>query len=301
MSVFKFFEESKSEKVGPPSGDIRSIALMLQPNKNQRFEISYNIRFFAMGQMVVDVRTSTIWLLKVIDSFENGTLVDVEVEDQQTFNSNPIMNEMQDFAKAFNYPTKMLVIKLMSLGKIERVLNQEEIFSRWEEIKEEALKPLEKADTDKEILQKGDIQFSDTLPALKETLLYSIFFGAFYGTKTVGDNNIVDTGEYNSQLFQTKSIPFELKEKVTDIKPGSINITQSASLINDLQVQEEFGKLYDEMYKQICGPDFNYQYKLLVDYNIDSTSGLINECNASLREKANDMLYYQADYTIKRI
>ena len=301
MSIFKFFDESVSQKPTPNVDHKGDVILQLHKNENQRFEINYHNRFFAMGQLMTDIRTTTHWILKKTAPFEDGFWVDLEAEDQQVSNTNPAMNDVIEFAKVFNYPTRMLVLKLSPSGYIERVLNQEEILERWVEIKSDALKSLEETDSDRQILKNGDIQFSNTLPSLKQTQLYNIFFGPFYGAKKEGDGHIVYNGQYGSQLFQNTLINYQVNEKVISVKPDTSTIAHSTVLSNVPETLEIIKKMYDEMYKQLCGPDFNYQYKLDSQYDIDTVTGLINKSTSTFLEKANDGLYYQTDYSIKRI
>jgi hypothetical protein len=295
MSKFKFFEPAIVEESGQ-NVDSAFKELKLYPNKNQRYEIAYTTKFSALGELVAHVQTKITWLLKAISQYEDGYMVDIEVLDHRVSNANPAFNQMLDFLKIFNYPTEMLVVKLNKLGVIERVLNQEEILERWDEIKSKELKSLEQTAEDRQLLLKGDVQFSNTLQAIKESFLHNLFFGPLYNTKSAVGEKHAGNVSYLSQLFQGVPVNYLLNERVLNINSSTVAVSHAATANH-----ASFKSLYDQQYKALCGDEFNYQNFYKANYELDTASGLINSCTANFLEKANNKLYFEADYTIKRI
>jgi len=296
MSRFKFFEEPQEVE---QARETDRIHLRLLPSRNHRFSIRYHTQFFAMGQKVTDVQTEIIWILKIVDVFEDGYLVDIEVENHEVFNANPAFKEMIEFSKAFNYPTQKLVIKLNKQGSIERVLNQEEIVERWEEIKGDVLEPLKNTAGDQELLKNGDQQFGDLLPSLKETLLYTVFFSPVLGEKLVKNEHPIGEGSFSSQLFQGIHVPYQIRETLQSTDSAGFQCGHKAYI--EKTVGADLTKLYNQSYKELCGPKFSYEIDYQADYNFDWSTGLLTLCRAVFKEKANDGLYFQTDFTIKRI
>ncbi|WP_158825816.1 hypothetical protein [Mucilaginibacter lacusdianchii] len=299
MSNFTFFDRPVAATSTTDNKE-KQVELKLTKGNNKRFEIDYHIKFSAVGQLMTDVRTTTIWLLKVIDQFEDGYLIDVEVEDHKVFNANPAFNDTIDFFRAFNYPTEKLVLKLSKNGCVERVLNQEEVFERWVEIKEKVLAPL--GDTDgKELLKKGDEQFKNTSPSLRESFLFNLFFAPFYGHKTeLVNNKTIATVPGTSQLFQAVPVMYDIAEQIKEITEQHIVLTHQAN-VNNTRTLADFKKLYEQAYQELCGPAFAYKNEYQATYDIDIKLGLINSCKATLIETTGSSLSYETEYSITRI
>ena len=300
MSNFKFFDQPAIELSKANINDAVN-EISLQPNKNQKYEISYTTKFYALGQLMTNVQTNAVWQFKVINNYEDGYLIDIEVLDHRVSNANPAYDQMIEFLKAFNYPTQLLVLKLNKNGAIERVLNQEEVLERWHDVKEEVLKPLGNNEDDKQILIKGEVQYTNTLPSIKETLLYSLLFGAVYGKKAISSDQYIGNVKSVSQLFQTVPVEYRLTETVNEINNGKLKLVHNAALVNSNFLTADLEKMYVKSYKELCGPEFNYHNAYQANYQYDMASGLLDNCQAKFREKANDKLYFESDYHIKRV
>lgn len=295
MSRFKFFEDNTESDVHSDNG----LFLLPVDNLNKRFLVENHICFYALGQKVTDVKTDMVWIVKSIKKGNLGTIVDVEIESHDVLNANPGFNDMIEFAKAFNYPMAKLVLKLNEKGQVDAVLNQDEILERWNHIKDDVLAPLKSSDQDKEVLKNGDIQFSNSLNSIKESLIYSLFFAPVFGEKKQSQNADVFSGEISSQLFQNQKISYNLKEVCEKLDENEVVLNHSALI--DKYTYSDFGKLYDKMYKELCGPRFLYETSLSSKYKYDVVSGLIKECDAVFIEKANEKLIYESVYKIKMI
>lgn len=294
-SRFKFFEDNTESHVHSDNG----LFLLPVDNLNKRFLVENHICFYALGQKVTDVKTDMVWIVKSIKKGELGTIVDVEIESHDVLNANPGFNDMIEFAKAFNYPMAKLVLKLNEKGQVDEVLNQDEILERWNHIKDDVLAPLKSSDQDKEVLKNGDIQFSNSLTSIKESLIYSLFFAPVFGKKKQSQNSDVFSGEIFSQLFQNQKISYNLKEVCEKLDENEVVLNHSALI--DKYTYSDFSKLYGKMYKELCGPRFLYETSLSSKYKYDVVSGLIKECDAVFIEKANEKLIYESVYKIKMI
>lgn len=296
MSRFKFFEDQVESEASSPGVELK---LHANDQLNARFAVKNHVCFYAMDQKVSDVRTDMVWLLKSIEDHPEGKIVDLGIESHEVFNANPALKEMIDFAKAFNYPMEKLVLQLDEQSRVAAVLNQQEIWERWNDIKEDVLEPLKASDQDRAVLENGDKQFSSSLEAIKESLSYMLFFGPVCAKMSPSEEMLLAGGKVASQLFAGNHIPFQLK--VTCLESGKENISFKHQAQIDPYAVADFSKLYKKMYSELCGSTFDYEATLSATYSYAFSSGLINECTAVFSEKANKGLRYESNYQIKMI
>ena len=83
----------------------------------------------------------------------------------------PDYQEAAAFGQLFNRPTERLELKLNFRGEVLEIVNQNEVYANWQ-----ALKEIDSIAQAQSIIEAGNRAFSNTLPILKEQLLYQLIF-----------------------------------------------------------------------------------------------------------------------------
>lgn len=266
-----------------------------EDSKNLKFEINQKIQFYFVNKNVVDTETEMIWLIDYI----HKNSMKIAQEKHQVLKVNPAYKEMISFAQIFNYPLAEVFLDLKPNGETEKIKNQNEIFKRWEELKENHLNENLQDDVKKDIYEKGDSDFSESLGVLDNSLLYKLLIANVYGKKKVSKNyNFLFDCQFLSNIFTQKIIDCEVKEKVNYI---SNNIIEIERLIVNKPINGQIKELYDEKYKDVISKDLNYSYEIRLKYHYNEIKGNLINLSVSLKEIANDSLKYstQINYKLK--
>uniref|UniRef100_A0AAU6WTK6 Uncharacterized protein n=1 Tax=Chryseobacterium endophyticum TaxID=1854762 RepID=A0AAU6WTK6_9FLAO len=91
-----------------------------------------------------------------------------------------IYRQFAEYMQKFNKPLEHLVIGLSQEGGVESLVNQEEITERWNMLKNELQPELGNTFEEKNMIEGGDRDFSDTLPLIKNNLLYTLFLNDLF-------------------------------------------------------------------------------------------------------------------------
>ena len=187
------------------------------------------------GSSMIDSETDMVW---EVEKFAKNNLffVDITQKSHQVKYIKSIYRQLAEYMQKFNKPIEHLILELSSSGKMISVENQEEIKSSWE-ILRESLKA-EMGDTleEKNMLEGGDKDFVDTLPLIKNNILYQLFFNDVFYKYTEVDKFIeIESSQYTSQVFSNEKVNVITKRKVE--KEGNLAkikfYTESDSNKND--------------------------------------------------------------------
>lgn len=295
---FKFFSEDSQKKENNPVIQANGGELKLKAIKGQRYQIDYQSIMIALGNKVIDLKSESIWLISELQVVDDGYVVYLEIEKHEVFNSNELLNGMIDFSKLLNIPMEKLVIRLDAFGNIRQVLNTGEVFNKWVEIKQQLL-PFLNEEEAAIIIRNGDIQFKQPISMLQTGLIYNLFFMPVYGLKQKGKTENIATGNFQSQLFQDKVIPYIVNEKVESLTETEIDLlfdTDSSAFD-----KRELEAIYNSVYREAMAEEFNYEILFSGRGTYDLITGLTKSCFIQTKEKANPDLYFEGSYLIKKI
>ncbi|RTZ48555.1 hypothetical protein EJ377_13835 (plasmid) [Chryseobacterium arthrosphaerae] len=73
-----------------------------------------------------------------------------------------------------------LIIELFPTGAMKSLVNQDEINKAWDNLKEELNPEMGNTLEEKNMIEGGDKDFSDTFPLIKNNILYTLFHNDFF-------------------------------------------------------------------------------------------------------------------------
>lgn len=297
-SRFTFFSNDNEQQViNEPLVTNGVVDFKPAPNSNQRFLITHQSNLYALNSSVVDLKAESTWNIKDLQVAADGYIVHMEVEKHELFNKNPALNDMLNFSKLFNLPIQQLSLKLNTNGEVVEVLNQAEIFEKWQLLKQEIGPTLQGDPNADFIYQNGDKQFGNSLGMIRDTTIYKLFFTAQYGTLKKGDTKQISSGKLASQMFQSKEIPYNVIATVKDINQSVLTVAYETSISGF--DKKPFEEIYNSVYKEAMGDTFKYRIGYHGDYLYNIRTGMIMSGAVYISEYANDNLFFEESYLIK--
>jgi len=293
MSRFKFFDEENTEDSVQDSG----FALQYPSGK-----LSYNIlvsqNLSVNGRNFVNSNTNIIWTLIVEDVTSENVIVAVKTEQNKVLNTTPDSTDLLNFSLIFNIPLEYIRLKLNKYGGIDEVINQDEILSKWKQLKKNELSKYRDDMSMKGIFTAGDSDFSSSLKVLQQNILYILFFNDVYNKKIGNNISNKNTFKTNSKLFQGNFIDFNHSQSI-DRNEDEIFVKDSF-----LQKMTDFSnlkKLYEKEYKAITGNNFSYNHSCNAKSIYEAKAGYLEKITARMEEKANNGLFHTIQYHIELI
>jgi len=292
-SRFKFFDEENTKD------SVQSSKFILTyPLGKLRYNILVSQNLNVNGRNFVNSRTHIIWSLIVEDVTSENIIVAIKTEQNKVLNTTPDSTDLLNFSLIFNIPLEYIRLKLNKYGGIEDIMNQNEIFDKWGQLKKNELLKYRDDMSMKGIFTAGDLEFSSSLKVLQQNILYTLFFNDVYNKEI--ENNISNkhTFKTNSKLFQGNFIDFNHSQ--------SINKNHDKINVNDsfLQKMTDFSnlkKLYEKDYKVITGDNFSYSYGCNATSIYEAKEGYLEKTTARMEEKANNALFHILQYQIELI
>lgn len=301
MSNFKFFDNNNSveETTSKPLENTNDVDFRLKSSKGSSFQIDYDSELIALGNKVLGIKSESVWTVTDIEVVTDGYIVMVEVTRHDVINSNQLLNGMIDFSKLFNVPLVEMVLKLDLAGNLKEVLNRQQVFKRWQEVREQLI-PVLSPEEVKMIIPNADQQFNNPVTMLQSAIVYNLFFMPVYGHKVKGETKTIASGRFTSQLFQDKIIPYTITNKVENINPADIelNFDSDISAFN----KKDLESIYNAVYKEaLNGDNFDYNISLTGRGTYDVQTGQARSCFFKITEKAHPNLFFEGSYLIRKV
>ncbi len=299
-SYGKEYPRKKEQPVTAP-GQHHHALFVQKPTGEHRYEIKATSVLTALGSRVVDMSAVITWLVNKLGTPAGGLQVNLTVEKQDIQNEQSVLNGLIDFTRLFNIPTQKMAFLVDRSGAIVKILNQQQVYERWMQLKQEQLLQMQADDELEQLLLNGDQEFSDTLPVIKNSLLHVLFFPPVFGRSLGEYRDATDIGKrlFNSQLFQHTIIPADIKQELLEDRNGMLRLLHTAKI--PVAMEKELQKQYKQHYQPLLGPEFNYNLVYRAEYVFEKETGLLKSCQAVITETANKALHHKATYHIQLI
>ncbi|BBA29143.1 LysM peptidoglycan-binding domain-containing protein [Prevotella melaninogenica] len=214
---------------------------------------------------------------------------------------SPEYKPLADTISFLGQPLYHLVLGINPNGEIAKIVNQEEIYERWNKLKQTKEAQILLADdvTGEKISQAMDTDYSQTLKVIKETLRYRLLCPDFWGDQTLGEVRHRETDlTLSSNFFSSHKIRFLLKETFAraDETKGII-VTQEYSSMKE--IQKELSGVYNSSLNDYLQTPMNYGMKIKCTFHLSGVPLCIQECHCHLQEKLNDMAVFTNEIHIK--
>jgi len=250
-----------------------------------RYQIKQNTLLLIKEEIFSETSADIIWRIDNWKKNDDGYEVSIIIEKNEAETSVSQMKEVLNFMKLFNYPISHVKMQLNNSGFPITILNQNEIYGRWMELRNSKFLGMDQDDATKDIIFSGDNDFNHTLPSLLRTIYYCLFFPPILGKKNISTSNF-NKLNLPSILFQGLDISTIIKERIEGISNVDLRIHHSG--IGEISDYKKAEKIYKDGYKQIVGGDsFNYKYNYEAYYKYN-VNGKIDRCKAEILERASE-------------
>jgi hypothetical protein len=244
-----------------------------------------------------EIYTDIVWRVDNWQASESNYIVSLAVEKHDVTKCPEQMKALTTFLQLFNIPISNLLLQLNSQGLPIKVINQKEVYEKWLNLRNNELLDYDKDDTTKSIIAGGNVDFSNVLPVLLNSIPFVLFFSPIYGTDIFNKPNFQKINQ-SSQLFQGNNIETTLKCNATAISNLSVKLNRSGSgFIDDYGKAE---KIFKNSYKQISDSDFDYGYNINAKFEY-LRNGLLNTCLSEVKEQASNLIVSKQSYAITLI
>lgn len=286
-------ENSKKKKKEEDSPNI--INLIQKTNESIDYKIIQKIDMQVSGSSMIDSETDIIWRVKKIDK-NNVFFVDVTQQSHQVKYIKSIYRQLAEYMQRFNKPIEHLILELSTTGKIVSVKNQDEIKSSWKQLRETLQAEMGDTLEEKNMLEGGDKDFSDTLPLIKNNILYHLFFNDVFYKYTETDKFLeIESHQYVSQVFINEKVNVITKRKVE--KEGNLAKIKFYTE-SDPNKNEHLRSIYNSKLKDFLKEEFNYQLTWSIEYHYDIKNAKMISCLSKIKEQASSKYCHLMEHNI---
>lgn len=286
-------ENLKKKKKEEDSPNI--INLIQKTNESIDYKIIQKIDMQVSGSSMIDSETDIIWRVKKIDK-NNVFFVDVTQQSHQVKYIKSIYRQLAEYMQRFNKPIEHLILELSTTGKIVSVKNQDEIKSSWKQLRETLQAEMGDTLEEKNMLEGGDKDFSDTLPLIKNNILYHLFFNDVFYKYTETDKFLeIESHQYVSQVFSNEKVNVITKRKVE--KEGNLAKIKFYTE-SDPNKNEHLRSIYNSKLKDFLKEEFNYQLTWSIEYHYDIKNAKMISCLSKIKEQASSKYFHLMEHNI---
>ena len=203
-----------------------------------------------------------------------------------------------------------LELYLNKFGKLEDVANKEVLRKKWEELKTELkenpkLKEIPQ-DKFKEMLQKGDYEFSNSYPLAKDlqkSVFHSHLFYPLYNQKFyIGVPNQLGSNWMMSTLFSELEIPLTSVLNISDDEENNEYIIKIESQLNKSALSRiDIKNAYEKHYPFLKEQFLKYNVNIDCFYAINKEDFHINYAEIEIEELVNSNLEAYQKLEIERV
>ena len=268
---------------------------------NDIFPLKYKIKLITNAvindNVCNEVETDIEWQINSWKSNEEGFVVQFDSNKHELVKCSPSFEDMKDMFLMFNYPLKNLSLQLNRQGLPISVLNQEEIYRKWIELRVNKFQGFENNEDTKGVIIGGEIDFSKSLPVINSSLIYILFFSPVFG-KREKTKSVIQSIVQDSQFFPQNEIKINIYESLTNISDSDIELIHVAN--GELQEYIKAEELYNASFRKITEKSFCYDYSMKADYKINH-NGILTHCFAIIKEQADESILSQQIFDINLI
>lgn len=131
-------------------------------------------------------------------------------------------------------------------------------------------------------MEGGDKDFRDTLPLIKNNILYNLFFNDCYSNYNVTRNFVEQKKEqqYNSQAFNNEKSKYYNKKKSR--KEGDIAKIKFLCE-SDSDHNKHLKEIYNSRLKEFLKENYDYSLIWSIEYHFDIEKGIMLFCQSKIK------------------
>lgn len=263
-----------------------------------KYKINQKIDLQISGNSMIDSETEIIWEVSKRKE-ENSFYSDIKQVSHQVKYIKSIYRQFAEYMQKFNKPLEHLVIEITDAGNIQSVANQDEIWSNWVVLRKSLETETDNTIEEKNILEGGDKDFQDTLPLIKNNILYNLFFNDCYSDYNVTGKFVEQKKEqYNSQAFNNEKVNITVKRKVE--KEGDIAKIKFLCE-SDSDHNEHLKEIYNSRLKEFLKENYDYSLIWSIEYHFDIEKGMMLFCQSKIKERTSSNYIHSMEHKIELI
>ncbi|MDQ1097218.1 MULTISPECIES: hypothetical protein [Chryseobacterium] len=276
----------------------KKVRLVQEETECDQYIIRQKIDMQVSGNSMIDSETEIIWKFKKVKK-ENLFQVDIQQKSHQIKYIKSIYRQLAEYMQKFNKPLEHLVVELFQEGNVKTLVNQEEIWNVWNALKKELKPELGNTLEEKNMIEGGDKDFSNTLPLIKNSILYNLFFNDVFHEYSELDTFIeLEKHEYTSQIFANEKVTLCRKRKIE--KEGNIVKIKFYSE-SDPAKNGHLKHIYNTKLKDFLKENYDYALSWSVEYHFDAYNGKMFLCHSKIKEQANRKYSHLTEHKIELI
>ncbi len=189
-----------------------------------------------------------------------------------------------------------LVINLSPDGNIKDIVNQNEVKEAWNLVKIGLESEMGNSVEERNMIEGGDLDFSNTLPLIKNNILYQLILKDLYHEYSELNKFIeIGTQKYTSQIFGNETVFLNVKRKVEkEDEIAKIKFYAEADPNNNGHLRD----IYNAKLKDFLQENYTYSLIWTTEYHIDIKKGKVTLCHSKIKEKANSKYNHSMEYKI---
>lgn len=272
-----------------------NIVNLVQKQVEASYKILQKIDMQVSGSSMIDSETEIVWEFKKTGK-QDVFYGNVQQTKHQIKYIKSMYRQLTEYMQRFNKPIENLVVELAPQGSIKAISNQSEIKSEWETLRKELRSEMGDTLEEKNMLEGGDKDFSNTLPLIKNNILYNLFFNeVFQEYNEAGEFIQLGEQKYNSQIFNSEKVNTTIKRKIE--KEGNIAKLKFYSESHP-EKNEHLRELYNTKLREFLKEDYNYLLTWSIEYHYDIEKGKMLFCHSKIKEQASNSYSHLMEHII---
>nr|MBP7472893.1 hypothetical protein [Prevotella sp.] len=235
---------------------------------------------------------------KTIDG--NSVLQKVIKKNEQCKQISSLYQKMAEALSFISEPLDELDVILKEDGSVDIVANQDEIFQKWQELKntDNAKLVLNDEKIGKTIENATDEDYKDTVRVLNSTPLYHLLIPNIFGIKNINTESKVDTNIIlNSNFFTSEQIKFSGTE-VCNMQDDNKSFIIKRCFSPKNKDKEKFVSLYDSQMKSFFDCPADYSMKVEASYLFSYADLRLQKTEYQMTEQLNSSAVFTNNINI---
>lgn len=267
-----------------------------RPNDMERENFDYTIeatnRLEINGECFYTEKTQQQWWVNNFyddDHFFNVVINVIKFPQNNLPETQPLFRLLSQLNPILEH----VHLRMADNGDIQSVVNEKEIYNRWERVKEQLLAQYKDTKPVKNMIEKLNASYYWSRSCIRGSLLYFIFLSQYRK-----DDEF--EGELPSILHEGEIIDINVSRfKNENVLNSSNEKTRCLHGEGKVRRRSTLKKVYNQQIKPLTGADFSYNYIFDCHYDFDCKNASLIE--AHLKEQASDKYVYESTVTFKFI
>lgn len=211
--------------------------------------------------------------------------------------SSPHYDNYLVLLSLLDQPFEDIVLITDDSGRIRSIENQNEIKERWNIVKKNLAESTDDKEMVNRLIKDGDSVYTNSLRHILANIQYNLLYPGNFNLNNVGKISEGFSTKLYSSLFSGSKVLLTFKNRVVE-KNGDTVIAENKSFLEKENIKI-LGELYNVSYRELLGPNFNYNFSLNSNYNLKDN--IIVNCTADFIENINDTIVAKSRYQINKI